>query len=98
FARVSALRLDRPLRILCRPFGAHDAMVEAGLTVDAVLARGLAHVAEDRRSVRDGLRIRPRAKPEAQGVHVRVGSDAGIAEQVPGTADSAPRLEDGEGL
>ncbi len=44
-ARVRALRLDRPARLVRRPLGAHDPVVEADVLVDALLARGVADVA-----------------------------------------------------
>ena len=55
---------------------------------------GLADVREDRRAVGDRLVARPRPEREAERVHVRVGADARIAEQVPRAADALARLED----
>ncbi len=70
-------------------------VAEADVPVDAVLGRRLAHVVQDRRAVGDRLGSAPRAEGVAERVHVRVRSDAGVAEQVPGAADGSARLEDG---
>src|SRR5262249_8018857 len=55
-------------------------------------------VGQDRRTVGNGLGVLPGAETVAQRVHVRIGPDAGIAEEVPGAADRLARLEDGVGL
>src|SRR5581483_673534 len=71
-------------------------MMVANLAVDAVLGRGLAHVVEDAWAVGDRLRLGPRLEGIAEREHVRVGADAGIAEQVPGAADGVAAFEDDE--
>src|SRR5205085_10364023 len=93
-----ALDLDGPLRVVGAPRRAHDLVVEADLLVDPEVAGGLADVVEDRRPVRDRLRLLPRTEGVAERVHVGVGADAGVAEQVPGAADRLARLEDRERL
>ena len=72
-------------------------MVEADLLVDPGFARGVLDVLEDGITVGDGLLAIPRAERVAEGEHVRVGPDAGVAEQVPRAPDGAPCLEDGVG-
>src|SRR5207253_8070902 len=47
-ALLSALDLDRPARGVARPLGAHDAMLVANVSLDVVLARGVADVVADR--------------------------------------------------
>src|SRR5216683_2743143 len=69
-------------------------MLKVDVLLNPVLARGLADVAEDRGAVRDRLGVAPRAKRVAQGVHVGVRADTRVAEQIPGAARAAPRLED----
>src|SRR5260370_10995465 len=69
-------------------------MVEADLLVDAVVECGLADVVTDPRTVCDRLRLGPRLERIAEREHVRVGTDAGIAEQIPGAADAIATLED----
>jgi hypothetical protein len=64
------------------------------MLVDAVFARGLVQIIEDRGAVGDRLGLGPGLEREAQGEHVRVGPDAGIAEQVPGPAQSLAPLQD----
>src|SRR4051812_3243368 len=73
-------------------------MAEADLVVDAVLGGGLLDVAEDRRTVGDGLRLLPGAEVVSQREHVGVGADPRIAEEVPGAAHRVPRLEEREAL
>src|SRR5688572_15522755 len=72
-------------------------MSEADLLIDAVRRRGLPQILEDRRPVGDRLRLRPRLERVAERVHVGVGADAGIAEQVPGAAEVRAAFEDGVG-
>src|SRR5262245_18444240 len=69
------------------------AMPEPDLLVDAGVGGGLADVREDRRPVGDRLGLGPRPEPVTQGVHVRVGSDPRIAEQIPGATDGVPGFE-----
>ena len=71
-AGVGALGLDGPALLGRRPLGAHDAVVEADVAVDAVLARGVLDVGEDRRAVGDRLGLLPRAEAVAEREHVRV--------------------------
>src|SRR5581483_9284823 len=73
-------------------------MMVANLAVDAVLGRGLANVIENARASGDRLRFGPRLEGIAERVHVRVGADAGIAEQIPGAADGMAAFEDDESL
>src|SRR5260370_1184141 len=63
-----------------------------------VLARGVTDVREDRRSIGDGLRARPRAERVTERVHVGVGADAGVAKEVPRAANDVARFEDRVGL
>ena len=76
----------------------HDAVIEPDVRLDPVLARGLAHVVEDRGAVGDRLGLAPRLERVAERVHVGVRADPRIAEQIPGAADALARLEDRVGL
>ena len=91
---VLALRLDRPARPLARPLGGDDAVAVADPPLDPVLARGLAHVGEDRGPVGDRLLRRPGLEAVAERVHVGVRADPRVAEEVPGAAEVLARLED----
>src|ERR1700751_2833690 len=73
-------------------------MAEADLRIQAVLGRGLAHIVQDTRAVRDRLRLGPRLERIAEREHVAVGADAGIAEQVPGAADAVAAFENDKRL
>ena len=67
--------------------------MKADFLLDAVLGRGLTHVVQDPRPVGDRLGLDPRLERITQREHVKVGADAGIAEQVPGAADAVAALE-----
>lgn len=95
---VAALHVEVPARIGGIPVGPEHPVAVADLPVDAVLPCGLLDVAADRRTVGDGLRIAPWLEVVAEGEHVRVGTDAGVAEQVPGTAHRRAPFEQGEAL
>src|SRR6185312_15915222 len=70
----------------------------ADARLDPVLDRGLLDVGLDRRAVGDRLRRTPRLEPEAEGEHVRVGSDARVLEEIPGAAKVGAPFEDGVAL
>ena len=71
-------------------------VAEPDVPVDAELGDGLAEVLHDRWAVGDRLVVHPRLEREAQRVHVAVGADARVSEQVPGAADVVAALEDHE--
>src|SRR5690606_15676718 len=85
--------LDRPARLLARPGGGDDPVAEPDPLFDPRLTGGVADVAEDRRAVGDRLRVHPGPEPVAERVHVGVGPDPWVAEQVPGATDRVARLE-----
>ena len=86
--------LDGPGGVLCRPAGADDLAVELDVLVDPVVAGGVAHITQDRGAVGDGLGLGPRLEDVAQGIHVGVRPDAGVAEQIPGAADGRAPFQD----
>ena len=92
---VGAFRGDVPERVGRRPVGRNDAVVEADVAVDAGLARRVLDVLEDGVAVGDRLLAVPGPERVAQRVHVRVRTDARVAEEVPGPTDGVARLEDG---
>jgi hypothetical protein len=63
------------------------------VVADAVLGRRLLDVAADRRAVGKGLGGVPGPEVVAEGEHVRVGADPGVAEQVPRAPDPVAALE-----
>lgn len=93
-----ALDLQRPAVLRVRPVRADDFLVEPDVLVDAVHGRRAFDVFEDRLAVGDGLALGPRTKAEAQRVHIGVGSDAGVAEQLPGATHGGALLQDRVGL
>src|SRR5579883_3495081 len=93
-AARAALHLDGPARVGRGPCRAPHAVSEPDVPVDPVCAGGVAEVGEDRGAVGDGARIRPRPEGIPERVHVGIGADAGIAEEVPGPAQRLARLED----
>src|SRR5512143_1657684 len=68
-------------------------MLESNLLVDSVFVRGVLDVIQDGRPVGDCLRVAPRLKAVAERVHVGVGANAGISEQIPCAAHRASTLE-----
>ena len=70
----------------------------ANQAIDAVLAGGFLDIATNRRAVGDGLRLAPGLEVVAECVHVRIGTDARITKQVPGTAHGLASFENGEPL
>ena len=64
---------------------------------DGVLRRRFMDVGPNRRPIGDRLGVYPRLEVVAEGVHVAVGANAGIAKQVPGAADGVAPLQNGEG-
>src|SRR5277367_1038748 len=62
--------------------------------VDAVVPGRIPDVFQDGRPVRDCLGFLPGFEGIAERVHVRIGTYAGIAEQVPGTPDGVASFED----
>ena len=90
--------LQGPAVLRVRPVGADDLLVEPDVLVDAVHGRGALDVVEDRLAVGDGLALGPRTEAETQRVHVGVGTDARVAEQVPGAAHGRALFQDGVAL
>ena len=95
---LAALHLQGPQGLGTIPLGAQHPVAVADKAVDAMLAGGVLDVAADRRAVGDGLWIGPGTEAVAEGVHVRVGADAGVAEQVPGATQGGAPLENGQAL
>ncbi len=95
---IGAVHLERPGRRGRVPAGGAQAVVESDMRKDVVLLRRFPHVLPDGRSVGDGLRIPPGFEVVAEGVHVAVGADPRIAEQVPGPSDGIARFENGKRL
>src|SRR6185503_2822817 len=69
-------------------------MVITNDLVNTVFARGVADVAENGWSIRDGLRIAPGPKVVAEREHVGVRPHARISKQIPGAAHRVPPFED----
>src|SRR5690242_17826733 len=80
-----------------RPARCRHALAIADVLVDAVFGRGFADIVENRRSVGDRLGAGPGPEGVAQGEHVRIRADAGIAEQVPRPAEIVAAFEDDVG-
>ena len=68
------------------------------MLIDPELGSGIPDVTQDCRAVGDGLGFAPRLEVVAKRVHVRIGTYARVAKQVPGAAHRLARLEDDEAL
>src|ERR1700683_5635200 len=73
-------------------------MPESDLTVDAIVRRGLADIIPDGRSTRDRLVRMPWPERKSESVHIRIGTDPWIAEEIPRSSDCVARLENCVGL
>ena len=95
--RVGPLRRDVPARLGRRPVCRDDPVVEADMGVDAGLGGGVLDVLEDGVPVRNGPLAPPGPERVAQRVHVGVGANARVAEQIPRPSDGVASFEDGVG-
>ena len=93
--RVPPTSRYRPRAVARVPVGRARRGGRSGVAVHAVLARRVAEVVEDRGAVGQGGVAAPRPEPVAERVHVGVGADARVAEQVPRPAAGLAPLEDG---
>src|SRR3954470_21259126 len=73
-------------------------MVEPDFLVDTVFFGGLAHIVQNLRPVGNRFCFGPRLERVTQREHVAVGADAGISEQIPGTAHAVAALENSKTL
>ncbi len=85
--------IHRPVRFGRTPGGAPDLVAVADVPIDAEGLGRVLQIVEDRGAIGDGLGFLPGAKGKAQGVHVGVGADARIAEQVPGAPHGLAAFE-----
>src|SRR5215212_9718989 len=73
-------------------------MIEADLLVDSVDFGSVAHVVENRRTICNRLSAWPRSELVAERVHVRIGANTRIAEEVPCTAKGSAAFKNRKGL
>ena len=95
---IAALYLQRPGGAFTAPVGLEYLVLEADVLLDAVFLGRFCDIAADRRAVSDRQRVGPGFEVVAKGEHVRVGTDARVTEQIPGTAQRFSAFEDGEAL
>jgi hypothetical protein len=69
-------------------------MIELDLFVNAIFGSGLAKVTQNGRTISDRLCFFPWFETETQGVHVTVGTYAGVTEQIPGATKIGATFED----
>ena len=98
FAAVQALDVQGPARGLAAPVGTLHFVPVADVLVDAIFAGCFTQVIEDQICVGNRLGAEPRLEFVAEGIEVRVGADAGVAEQIPGPAAGLARLQNGIAL
>ena len=85
---------ERPQGVLARPVAAHDLVLVADVLVDAVLRGGVLDVVEDVAARGDGALVLPRLEGVGERVHVGVGANTGVTEQIPGAAERRAAFED----
>src|SRR5262245_26905487 len=73
-------------------------MFEVDVWDEAILAGRFLHVCADGSAVRDGSRMFPRFEIIAERIHVAVGPDARITEQIPCATDGAAPFQNRKGL
>ena len=88
------LDLQHPLGIFGGPARRHHLAAEADMPVDPEFLRGIDDVIADRLAIGDGAIAGPGVKGKTERIHVRIRTDAGIAEQVPCPANRIARFED----
>src|SRR5581483_5422780 len=89
---LGAFDIEGPARLRRRPGCALDLVPVTDLAVDAVVPRGLVEIIGDR------LLAAPGPEAVAERVHIGIGANAGITEQVPGAAERFAPFQDDEGL
>lgn len=72
-------------------------MAEVQVPVEAVVRDRLVQVVEDLVGVGDRVVLGPRLELEAEALHVGIGPNTRVAEQIPGPADRVAAVDDGEG-
>ncbi|SHU67537.1 Uncharacterised protein [Mycobacteroides abscessus subsp. abscessus] len=80
------IHLNGPLLGFGVPGSADNLLPVPHVPVNTGVGRRLVHVVQDRRTIGQGPAVVPRREPEAQGVHVRVGANTRVLEEVPGAA------------
>ena len=70
----------------------------ADVLAKIILGNGFLEIAHDRRCIRNRLARRPWLKAKAERVHIGIGPDAGVAEQIPCAAEIFPTFHDGKCL
>ena len=91
---LEVARLDRPARVLGGEARSLDAVSIPDVLIDLVLFGRLLDVFEDGGPVGDGLLRDPRLEDVTERVHIRVGADAGVAEEIPRAAHPLASFED----
>ena len=91
---VASFDLDGPGRGRAVEVGPANPAVEADMAAQVVLVGDPVDVVEDRRPVGDCLGLGPRLERITKRVHVAVGPDPGVAEQIPRPANRGPAFED----
>ena len=88
----------RPLSMLRRPVGTFDHVVVTDVVAHTIFHRRLLQIFADGGAVGNGLGFPPGFEIEPQRVHVTVGTNTRIAEQIPGAAECAATFKNGVGF
>ena len=83
-----------PARDCAVPVGGKHLAAKPDIAADVAVIDDLVEIFQNRRTIGNRLFMGPRLELEAQRVHVRIRTDAGIAEQIPGSAQVGTPLDD----
>ena len=89
------IELQPPQPGIAVPIGRHHARAKLDFGANAAFIDDPVEIFQDRGAIRDRFFVAPRFEHKAQGVHIAVRADAGIAKQVPGSAKLRTAFEHG---
>ncbi len=92
-AAAGCLRFDDPGRRIARVVRPDDSATVLNPFFDTVFACRLADISENSGPICNGLRLPPGPETVAERVHIAIGADPGVSEQIPGPTQGFASLE-----
>ena len=87
-----------PLIKVAFPVSGDDLVIKANFFSDSILVGGLIDVIKNCRTVGDGLFCFPGFEVVAKSMHIAVGADTGITENVPSASNGLPALQQSKAM